>query len=137
MSTQKTTYSVYRYQMLMHQYDESYTEDQVGTESEDLGTFGTEAEALALLESIKGGLSYEITDTRRGLDSITFDEACVNRETVEVDADGYEDLLDSETLHVASGLPDDVKAAAYKSQGSYHAYLDYEEEGYLGIRDFM
>lgn len=137
MTTQKTIYAVYRYEMLMHQYGESYTDERTGTESQDLGAFESEAEALQLLDSIKGELAYEITRTKSGLDSIAYDEACVNKELVEVDEDGYEDLLESETLHVVSGLPDEVRDAAYKSQRTYHEYLDYQEDGYLGINDVM
>lgn len=137
MSTAKTIFAVYRCQMLMHEYDECYTEESTSTESEDLGTFATEAEALALLESIRHELSYEITKTMRGLDSITYDEVIVDKETVEVDDDGHEDLLESETLHVASGLPDEVREAVYRSQSSYHKYLDHQASGYRGIHDFM
>lgn len=123
--------------MLMHQYDESYTDERTNAEGQDLGVFDSEAEALALLASIKGELSYEIVRTKRGLDSVTYDESCVRREIVTVGEDGYEDLLESETLHVASGLPDHVREAAHKSETSYHEYLDYQEDGYLGIEDFM
>lgn len=135
--TTKTQYALYTHEMLLHQVGERYQEEAVGCESQEIGFYETKAEALAALAAIKPSLSYEIIKTVSGLDSIQFDEAVVMMETVTVDEDGYEDLLDSETVATESGMPEEVRNAADKSMRSYWAYLDYEENGYIGVNDAM
>lgn len=131
--TTKTIYALYLHKVLLHQVGESYREEAVGTESQDMGVYDTEAEGLAALAALKPQLEYEVTKTHRGLDSIEFDEAELHKEIVEVDERGYEDLLDSEVVASESGVTDEVMEAAYKAEQSYWKYLDYETDEYHGI----
>lgn len=135
--TTKTQFALYVHEMLLHQVGERYQEDAIGYESQEIGFYETEAEALSALADLKPSLGCKVIKTVSGLDSVQFDEAVVMRETVTVDEDGYEDLLDSETVATESGITDEVKRAADESMRSYWAYLDYEEDGFVGINDVM
>lgn len=133
--TTKTEYVIYVQRMIRHQVGERYEERQeyFGQESQEVGTYKTEAEGLAALEAYKPELTYEIIHNRHGLDSIVFDEAELHRNTLEIDADGYEDLLDSEAIASANGITEEVEKAAKEALHSYWKYLDYEADEYYGI----
>ena len=135
MATKKTIFSIYSQNMLFCQEGERYVErpESYGAESQELGVYDTEAEALAAFEGFKSELSYEVIHTKSGLDTIAFDEITLNKELLETDDDGYEDIIESETLASAQGMTEEVRQAARKSELSYWAYLDYEEDGYVGI----
>ena len=131
--TTKTIFTLYLHKALLHQVGERYCEEAMGTESQDMGVYGTEAEGLAALEALRPQLEYEVTKTRRGLDSIEFDEVELHKEIVEVDEHGYEDLLDSDVVASERGVTDEIMEAAYKAERSYWKYLDYEADEYHGI----
>lgn len=133
--TTKTEYVIYVQRMIRHQEGERYEErpEYFGQESQEVGAYKTEAEGLAALEAYKPELTYEIIHTGWGLDTIVFDEAELHKQTFEIDADGYEDLADSEFIAGANGIPEEVEKAAEEAKRSYWRYLDYEADEYHGI----
>ena len=109
---------------------ESYASDYFDTLEEAIEFAEKEMANCLGWYDIPTDKGYKVTRTKRGLDTIEYVTAYVERCVVEELAG---DILDSGDGPVwgDSTLPDKVRDAAMKAEHSYWKYLDYEDDGYI------
>lgn len=123
-------YVVYEDKMMLAQQGERYVEMRENESAELCGeVFDTLDEAQEFLESTVNSWDkpYEITRTKRGLDTVSYNCAWIQVE--EYDDDG---MLEDDPIVLESydSLPDEVRDAAMKHQREYWKFLDYEKDSY-------
>lgn len=118
-------------------------------EPEECGTYLTLQEAVARTEELAAdSANVKLHDHRRGIGCIEhrvyyvmaqmYDEE--EDEWLPCDQNGEQDEWGgAESLHYHDTLDDypELKEAWRKAVKGYHAYLDYEADGYAGVRAYM
>ena len=124
-------YGVYENDAYAHQVGECYKYERRGSEGESFYFGESLEEAKAVLESVVAGWDgwFNIIETGAGLDTVEYKSATLD--VFEDDGEGWFEWC--EELDYRESLPDEVKAAMASSERSYHAFLDYADDGYYGL----
>lgn len=106
------------------------------TVSELVDTYDTEAEAEEAMAAIMRTWDHDtntVTRTRRGLDTIEYNDVRVER----WDLDEESDDMEIEDIDGADSITDELHRAMWRAQASYSAYLDYHADEYYGVEYYL
>lgn len=137
----KERYVAYDQPMRMHDVGERYETENATGEWEWYELFATVEEAKSWVDSRKAeiearGDAYEITDTKRGLDTLEYHDLIVSKEVWDEDAEDWV-FAEEDPVYAIDTVPENVREAARASERSYWKYLDYEASEYHGIRYYL
>lgn len=125
-----TAYTVSVSTVLAAQYDDRYNyETQT---SEPVAEFDT-LEAAREYAAAYNLAPAEVTHTRRGLDSVEYEQVEIWRDTL----DQSEDVEETEFVESRDALTDDLREAMEQHQREYWQFLDYKRPYYRSIADLM
>ncbi len=76
---------------------------------------------------------YEVTHTKRGLDSVEYHVMGIDRLVWDEDEEWWEHDDSYEDMDALDTITDELRKAIDEARSSYYSFLDYESGGYHGI----